>query len=349
MTTTRADGGDDGWADWATGVLSTDQFGNVSFRTFEWPGSFDSGSRIVMLDESWHPTGSLKHDAMRVAFRHLVSDGALYFGRPVVVASAGNAAVAAAHWCRVLALACTVVVPASTPAAKMDLIRAEHASVVPHSPPAAIYDEAERIAETTGGFYLDHFAHAPSATTDPDWPLAHNLIEAVGTATGASRTTVVVGLGSGATAAGLHAYRQRNRLDYQITGVDAENSAFLPGWIYGVKGYGTGMPTRVEGIGRPVLPESFDPESIDLVVQAPDAASIAGARELRRLVDKPVGASSGANLWAAVRRARMATGPEVIATLVADAHPYYLTTCHDDVWCHNKRLKPDEFEHYFVV
>lgn len=78
------------------------------------------------------------------------------------------------------------VVPASTPAAKTELIRAEHASVVLHSPPAAIYDEAERIAETTGGFYLDHFAHAPSATTDPDWPLAHNLIEAVDTATGAS-------------------------------------------------------------------------------------------------------------------------------------------------------------------
>lgn len=347
MTTILAAADGDEWARWAVQALSAHQSNHADSRVFEWPASFTSESRIFLLDESRHPTGSLKHDTMRLVFRHLASERTLRFGRPVVVASAGNAAVTAAHWCRVLALPCIVVVPASTPAAKTELIQAEHATVVPHTPPAAIYDEAKRIAESTDGFYLDHFTHAPAAATDPDWPLAHNLVGAICAATGAPPTAMVAGLGSGATAAGLHVYRRRHGLDYQITGVDAENSAYLPGWLYRVEGYGTGMPTRIEGIGRPVLPQSFDPESIDLIVQPPDAASIAGARHLRALLNKPVGASSGANLWTAIRHARRAVRPEVIVTILADAHSYYLDTCHNNAWCEKKKLDPHEFTDYF--
>src|SRR5690625_491864 len=231
MTTMLAAGDDSEWMTWATQALSADKPKSSGLRAFEWPGSFVSGSRIFILDESRHPTSSLKHDTMRLAFRHLIANGTIQSGHPVVAASAGNAAVAAAHWCRVLALPCTVVVPASTPTAKTELSQAEHANVVPHAPPAAIYDAAKRIAENIDGFYLDHFTHAPAAATDPDWPLAHNLVEAVCTGTGAPPTMMVTGLGSGATAAGLNAYRRRNGFDYRLTAVDAENSAYLPGWL----------------------------------------------------------------------------------------------------------------------
>ena len=348
MTTILAAGDDSAWRASAIRVLAADASTPAGLRTFEWPGSFASGSRIFMLDESHHPTGSLKHHTMRLVFRRLVTDGAIQSGHPVVLASAGNAAVAAAHWCRALALPCTVVVPPSTSAAKTELIQAERATVVPHAPPAAIYDEAERIARHVGGFYLDHFTHAPTAATDPDWPVAHDLVGALTTATGSPPTVLIAGLGSGATAAGLHAHRRRNRLAYRIVGVDAENSAYLPGWLYGVADYGTGMPTRIEGLGRPVLPGSFDPDSIDLIVQAPDAASIRGARELRALLGTPVGPSSGANLWAAIRCARRATRPESIATLLADSHAHYLGTCHSDPWCANKKLNPHDFTGYFT-
>lgn len=347
MSTTRADADGDAWARRALQVLSADRSKPAAARLVEWPGWFASQSRIVLLDESRNPTGSLKHDTMRLAFRRLVCERTLRLGRRVVVASAGNAAIAAAHWSRVLSLPCTVVVPASTPAEKTRLIRDEHATVVPHTPPAAIYDEAERIAERTDGFYLDHFTHAPSAATGPDWPLADNLVEAIRAATGAHPTAVVVGLGSGATAAGLHAHRQRNGLDYRIIGVDAENSAYLPGWLYRVEGYGTGMPTRIEGLGRPVLPQSFDPESVDLIVQPPDAASIAGARQLRTLLDRPVGASTGATLWAAIRHARRAVRPERIATILADARSHSIDTVHQDSWCLKRGLDPQAFINHF--
>src|SRR5699024_9364938 len=63
--------------------------------------------------------------------------------------------------------------------------------------------------------------------------------------------------------------------------------------------------------------------------------------------DKPIGASSGANLWAAIRHAQRATRPENIATVIADAHPHYLDTCHSDAWCEKKKLNPHEFTDHF--
>lgn len=63
---------------------------------FEWPGKFASGSRVFVLDESQHPSSSIKHETMRLVFRRLIADGTIRFGRPVVVASAGNAALATA-------------------------------------------------------------------------------------------------------------------------------------------------------------------------------------------------------------------------------------------------------------
>lgn len=141
----------------------------------------------------------------------LIRERRLGPGRPVVVASAGNAAVAAAYWCRLLELPCTVVVPASTAAAKIELIRAEAADVVPHAPPAGIYDEARRICQVTGGFYLDHFTQGPAAATEPSWQLAHQVVGAVEAATGEPPTTVVAGLGSGATGGLVPAEETRPR------------------------------------------------------------------------------------------------------------------------------------------
>ncbi len=101
---------------------------------------FPTGSRILLLDESERTSRSLKHVTMRLVFRRLVAEGELRPGRTVVMASAGNAAVAAAHWCRRLALPCVVVIPAGTAASKGRLIEADGAQILRHAPPSAIYD-----------------------------------------------------------------------------------------------------------------------------------------------------------------------------------------------------------------
>ncbi|MFC7590137.1 pyridoxal-phosphate dependent enzyme [Nonomuraea antimicrobica] len=58
----------------------------------------------------------------------------------------------------------------------------------------------------------------------------------------------------------------------RVAVADPENSAYFPGWTLDVPDYATGMPSRIEGIGRPRVEPGFRPELVDMVVPVPDAA-----------------------------------------------------------------------------
>lgn len=73
----------------------------------------------------------------------------------VVIASGGNAAIAAAHAARLLGVACDVVVPESAPAAKIAIIRGLGAGVVRHGATyAAAFERATRLAAESGALQL---------------------------------------------------------------------------------------------------------------------------------------------------------------------------------------------------
>ncbi|WP_240506609.1 pyridoxal-phosphate dependent enzyme [Thermoactinospora rubra] len=104
---------------------------------------------------------------------------------------------------------------------------------------------------------------------------------------------------------------------------DPENSAYFPGWTLDAPDYATGMPSRIEGIGRPRVEPGFRPELVELVIPVPDAESFAAARWIWEATGIPAGPSSGTALRAACRliermRARGETG--VVVSIIGDAH-----------------------------
>jgi cysteine synthase A len=117
--------------------------------------------------------------------------------------------------------------------------------------------------------------------------------------------------------------------------VDPENSAYFPGWASDCADYGTGMPSRIEGIGRPRIEPAFDADVVDLVIPVPDAASVAAMRHLVEVTGVVAGPSAGACLWGAgqVVRRMLADGAEGAVVLVAgDAGEPYADTYYDDQW-----------------
>jgi cysteine synthase A len=125
--------------------------------------------------------------------------------------------------------------------------------------------------------------------------------------------------------------------------VDPENSAYWPSWVTGYPGYGTGMPSRIEGIGRPRVEPAFLAAVIDLMMPVPDAASLAAMRHLTATTGWSVGPSTGSNLWGALRiahrmRKRGETGS--IATLICDGADAYRRTLYNDAWAREKDLDP---------
>ena len=117
--------------------------------------------------------------------------------------------------------------------------------------------------------------------------------------------------------------------------VDPENSVFYGGYEVGDPDYQTGMPSRIEGIGRPRVEPSFVGQVVDRMIEVPDAASIAACRHAGEVLGRRVGGSTGTNLWGAfaVIAEMIAAGREgSVVTLLCDGGDRYAGTYFNDEW-----------------
>nr|WP_218848885.1 PLP-dependent cysteine synthase family protein [Nocardioides perillae] len=297
-----------------------------------WSGA---GLDLYLKDESVHPTGSLKHRLARSLFLYGLCNGWIREGTTLVEASSGSTAVSEAFFARLLGLPFVAVVPRSTSPEKVALIEWHGGRCQVVDDPAQMDAEARRLAAETGGHYLDQFTYAERAT---DWRGNNNIAESVFEQLAAERhpvpTWVVVGAGTGGTSATVGRYVRYRRLDTRVCVVDPEGSAFYDGWARRDPDV-TAPGSRIEGIGRPRVEASFQPDVVDCMVQVPDAASVAAARWCSRLTGRVVGGSTGTSLWGALRllagmHARGEQGS--VVTLLCDGGERYAHTYYDDDW-----------------
>ena len=298
------------------------------------------GVDVYLKDESSHPTGSLKHRLARSLVLYGLVNGWIREGTTLVEASSGSTAVSEAHFARLLGLPFIAVLPRTTSHEKVQLI--EHAGGTCRfvDDPSGLYGEAARVADEVGGHYLDQFRFAERAT---DWRGNNNIAESVLEQLRAERHPVprwvVVGAGTGGTSATFGRFFRYRQLMTEVCVVDPEGSAFFEGWRTSAPA--TGKGSRIEGIGRPRVEESFVPGVVDRMLRIPDAASIAAARWLRATTGWSAGGSTGTNLigslhLAAELRARSEEGS--IVTLLCDRGDRYDDTCFDDGWVEQQGL-----------
>jgi cysteine synthase A len=109
--------------------------------------------------------------------------------------------------------------------------------------------------------------------------------------------------------------------------------------VTGARDYGTGMPSRIPGIGRPRVEPGFQPGVVDLVIPVPDAASVAALHWLHRHgVD--AGPSTGAALWG-IRHLTTAMGEQgPLAMIISDGGGRYRETYLDPAWVRARGLDP---------
>jgi cysteine synthase len=294
------------------------------------------GVDLYLKDESTHPTGSLKHRLARSLFLYALCNGQIHEGTTIIEASSGSTAVSEAYFARLLELAFVAVMPRSTSREKITLIEREGGRCHLVNDPTAVYDEAIRIAEATGGHYMDQFTFAERAT---DWRGNNNIAESIFEQMRLERFPVprwiVVGAGTGGTSATIGRYLRYRRLAANLAVVDPENSAFFTSWCTSDTTVTTGRGSRIEGIGRPRVEPSFMPGVVERMIAVPDAASVATARALEPVLGRRVGPSTGTNVWGALTLAdQMQERGEAgsIVTLLCDSGERYAQTCFDDAW-----------------
>ncbi|MBA0124623.1 PLP-dependent cysteine synthase family protein [Haloechinothrix sp. YIM 98757] len=324
------------WVAEAIRIIDADANRSADTHLHMFPLPQQWGIDLYLKDESVHPTGSLKHRLARSLLLYGLVSGRIGPRTVLIEASSGSTAVSEAYFARMLGLEFVTVVPRSTSKEKIELIefyggRCHYVDTAPE-----MYSEAERLAMECGGHYLDQFTYAERAT---DWRGNNNIAESIFMQMREERypvpSAVVVGAGTGGTSATIGRYVRYRRHPTRIVVVDPENSAFCHAWETGAMDYTTGMPSRIEGIGRPRVEPSFLPEVIDEMIRVPDAGSLAAMRLLLQYTGHRAGGSTGTNLYGAFQViARMVQRGETgsVVTLVCDGGERYTHTYYDDSW-----------------
>jgi len=210
---------------------------------------------LYLKDESTHPTGSLKHRLARSLFLYALCNGWIGPTTTVVEASSGSTAVSEAYFARLIGVPFVAVMARTTTPAKIALIEGEGGRCHLIDDPAAVSDVAARLARELDGHFLDQFTYAERAT---DWRGNNNIAEStlaqMALEPHSTPSWIVVGAGTGGTAATFGRYLRLRGTSARLCVVDPEGSAFLPSYRGLVA---EAAASRIEGIGRPRVEPSF--------------------------------------------------------------------------------------------
>lgn len=301
------------------------------------------GITLYLKDESSHPTGSLKHRLARSLFLYGLCNEWIGPDTCVIEASSGSTAASEAYFAKMLGLRFIAVVPATTAAPKLDAIRFHGGEIHMVDDPRTIYDASQRLAAETGGHYIDQFTYAERAT---DWRGNNNIAESIFVQMAAEEhsvpTWIVCGAGTGGTSATIGRYIRYLRHDTRLCVADPIDSVFHRHFHdRSVVSLPEQCGSFIEGIGRPRVEPSFLPTVIDRMEAVADADSIGAMRALADALARPVGGSTGTNLWACATLIReMAAAGETgsVVTLLCDGGDRYACTYYNDAWLAERQL-----------
>lgn len=306
------------------------------------------GIVLYLKDESSHPTGSLKHRLARSLFLYALCNNWIGPNTCIVEASSGSTAVSEAYFARMLGLRFIAVVPATTAEAKLAAIRFEGGEIHTVSDPRSVYAVARKLADETGGHYLDQFTFAERAT---DWRGNNNIADSIFAQMADEEHPIpewiVCGAGTGGTSATIGRYLRYQRYPTRLCVADPEHSVFHRHFA---DPRITSLTddcdaSRIEGIGRPRLEPSFIPTVIDRMIAVTDAQSVGAMRALSARLGRRVGGSTGTNIWACVDLIEeMARNGQTgsIVTLLCDSGERYAGSYYCDSWLAAQEIEFEE-------
>jgi cysteine synthase A len=295
----------------------------------------EHGIDLYLKDESTHPTGSLKHRLARSLFLYALCNGWIREGSTIVEASSGSTAVSEAYFARLLGLPFIAVMARDTSPEKIAQISFYGGQCHLVDTPSQVYAQAQALAQSTGGHYMDQFTYAERAT---DWRGNNNIAQSMFSQMAHERHPVprwvVMAAGTGGTSATVGRYIRYQRYATQVCVPDPQGSVFS---AYHRSGDASlvGRGSRIEGIGRPRVEASFIRTVVDRMLEVPDIESVVAMRALSALLGRKVGPSTGTHFAAMLTlaqemRARGEQGS--ILSVLCDAGERYLPSYHHPDW-----------------
>lgn len=293
---------------------------------------FDTGPcRLFAKLESQNPGGSIKDRIARQMIDVAEKEGKLKPGGTIIEATAGNTGLGLTLLGALKGYKVILVVPDKMSREKIFHCKAMGADVrvarsdVVRGHPEYYQDVAARIAEETGGFFVNQFANPANVAAHFEYtaPEIYAQMEH-------DVDAVVCGVGSGGTLTGIGNYMKGVSPKTEMVLADPVGSILAP-MINEGKNITPGS-WLVEGIGEDFVPDILDLSLVKKAYAISDEESLATARELLLQEGILAGPSSGTLAAAALRYCREQTEPKRVVTLICDRGDKYLSKTFSSFW-----------------
>ena len=275
-------------------------------------------AQVVAKVEYFNPGGSVKDRIALNMIEDAEQKGLLKPGSVIIEPTSGNTGVGLAWISRVKGYEAIIVMPETMSRERQNLLRAAGAKLVLTSGAKGMkgaIEEANRLKdETPGAVILGQFVN-------PANPDMHERTtgEEIWQDTDGKVDIFVAGVGTGGTVTGVGRALKKHNPNVKIVAVEPESSPVLSGGQPGAH--------KIQGIGAGFIPQTYDSQVIDEIIQVSNDNAILTGRELSLYEGLIVGISSGAATYAALQLAQRPEnkGKRIVA-LLPDTGERYLST-----------------------
>ncbi len=277
-----------------------------------------TGAEILLKMESFNPCSSVKDRIGLAMIEAAEREGKIKEGTTIIEPTSGNTGIALAFICASKGYHLILTMPDTMSLERRRLLKIFGAELVltegSKGMNGAIAKARELAEEQEGAIVLQQFAN-------PANPAVHRATtaEEIWDATDGKVDILVAGVGTGGTITGVSSVIKKRNPELQAIAVEPVGSPVLSG--------GSPGPHKIQGIGAGFVPEVYDPDVVDEVIQITHEDAGAMARRLAEEEGVLVGISSGGNVHAAVQVAnRPENKGKRIVTVACDTGERYLST-----------------------
>lgn len=273
-------------------------------------------AEVLVKLECFNPGGSVKDRIALSMIETAEKEGLLTKGQTIIEPTSGNTGiglsmVGAAKGYRVI-----LVMPETMSIERRKLMKAYGAEIIltegANGMVGAI-EMASKLTAENGYFMPQQFKNLAN-------PVAHMKTTAneIISQTEGNIDMFVAGVGTGGTITGVGKILKESLPSVKIVAVEPDNSPVLSG--------GKPGPHKIQGIGAGFVPEIMDISILDEVVTVSNEEAINTGRKLGKLEGMLVGISSGAAVFAALKKAKEIGKGKRIVVIAPDTGERYLST-----------------------
>ena len=275
-------------------------------------------AQVVAKVEFFNPGGSVKDRIALNMIEDAEKKGILKPGSVIIEPTSGNTGVGLAWISRVKGYEAIIVMPETMSKERQNLLRAAGAKLVLTSGTKGMkgaIEEANRLKEETpGAVILGQFVNPANpdmherTTGEEIWQDTDGVVD-----------IFVAGVGTGGTVSGVGRALKKHNPNVKGVAVEPESSPVLSGGQPGAH--------KIQGIGAGFVPQTYDAQVVDEIIQVSNDNAILTGRELSLYEGLIVGISSGAAAYAALQLAQRPEnkGKRIVA-LLPDTGERYLST-----------------------